>query len=76
MGGFRRFLNTVIDEGLASLPIGVAEHLTNSKKEFLLAIRALLDEELKWSDVHLARARDLKAKRAQERAAGGKTRRA
>lgn len=69
MAGLRRLMNDVIDESMASLPSAVAEHLTNSKKELLLAIRALLDEELKWSDIHLARARELKAKRSQDRAA-------
>ena len=69
MAGLRRLMNDVIDESLASLPTAVAEHLTNSKKELLLAIRALVDEELKWSDVHLTRARELKAKRSQARAA-------
>ncbi len=69
MAGLRRFVNDLIDEGMASLPTSVAEHLTNSKKELLLAIRALVDEELKWSDIHLARARELKAKRYQARAA-------
>lgn len=68
MAGLRRFVNDLIDEGMASLPTSVAEHLTNSKKELLLAIRALVDEELKWSDIHLARARELKAKRHQARA--------
>ena len=69
MAGLRRLVNNVIDESLASLPTALAEHLTNSKKELLLAIRALVDEELKWSDIHLARARELKAKRAHARGA-------
>ncbi len=69
MAGLRRLVNYVIDESLASLPTAVAEHLTNSKKELPLAIRALVDEELKWSDIHLARTRELKAKRAQARGA-------
>ncbi len=69
MGVLRKAMNDFIDESLASLPTPVAQHLTNSKKELLLAVRALLDEELKWSDIHLARARELKAKRSQERAA-------
>lgn len=73
MAGLRRLVNDVIDESLASLPTAVAEHLTNSKKELLLAIRALVDEELKWSDVHLTRARELKAKRSQARVAREKT---
>ncbi len=65
----QRLVNDVIDESMAFLPTAVAEHLTNSKKELLLAIRALVDEELKWSDIHLARARELRAKRSQARAA-------
>jgi len=69
MVGIGRLLNDAIDQGMASLPIAVAEHLTNSKKEMLLAIRALLDEELKWSDIHLAKARELKARRSQARVA-------
>jgi len=69
MAGFGRFVNDLLDESLASLPTAVAQHLTNSKRELLLAVRALLDEELKWSDIHLARARELKAKRSQARAA-------
>jgi hypothetical protein len=68
----RKAVNDLIDESLASLPTAVAQHLTNSKKELLLAVRALLDEELKWSDIHLARAKELKAKRSQERAARAK----
>jgi len=68
----RKAVNDFIDESLASLPTAVAQHLTNSKKELLLAIRAILDEELKWSDIHLARAKELKAKRSQERAARAK----
>ncbi len=72
MAGIRRLVNDVIDEGMASLPTAVAEHLTNSKKELLLAIRALVDEELKWSDIHLARARDLRAKRSHGRVARDK----
>ena len=72
MAGLQRLVNDVIDEGMASLPTAVAEHLTNSKKELLLAIRALVDEELKWSDIHLARARELKAKRSQGRVARDK----
>ena len=69
MAGFRELMNDAIDQGLASLPSTVAEHQTNSKKEFLLAIRALLDEELKRSDIHQARARELKANRSRARAA-------
>jgi len=69
MVGIGRLLNDAIDQGMASLPIAVAEHLTNSMKEMLLAIRALLDEELKWSDIHLAKARELKARRSQARVA-------
>jgi hypothetical protein len=69
MAGLRGLVNDVIDQSMASLPTAVAQHLTNSKKELLLAIRALLDEELKWSDIHLARAKELKAKRSQARAA-------
>lgn len=72
MGMLRKAVNDLIDESLASLPTAVAQHLTNSKKELLLAVRALLDEELKWSDIHLARAKELKAKRSQERAARAK----
>lgn len=72
MTGLRRLVNDVIDEGLACLPAAIAEHLTNSKKELLLAIRAMLDEELKWSDMHLARARELRGKRSQARAARGR----
>ncbi len=69
MAGLRRLLNDAIDESLALLPSAVAEHLTNSKKELLLAIRVLVDEELKWSDIHLARARELKSTRGRARAA-------
>ena len=67
MAGLRRLVSEVIDEGMASLPTAVAEHLTNSGKELLLAIRALVDEELKWSDIHLARSRELRAKRSRGR---------
>jgi len=63
MAGWRGLFNNLIATSLSYLPAETAQHLVNSEKELLLAVRALLDEQLKWSDIHLARAAEKRESR-------------
>lgn len=58
--------NNLIENSLAWLPTPVAEHLVNAQKEVLCAVKALIEEEIKWSDIHLARAKEKKLRAKQE----------
>ncbi len=49
----------VIDCVLKAIPPDVAEHLGNSKKELLKAIRAMIDKEIEAIDKTIDRARKL-----------------
>lgn len=49
----------VIDCVLKAIPPEVAEHLGNSKKELLKAIRAMIDKEIEAIDKTIDRARKL-----------------
>jgi len=35
-------------------------HLANAQKEFLRAIESVIDEQIKWTDIHLERAQGKK----------------
>lgn len=49
----------VIDCVLKAIPPEVAEHLGNSKKELLKALRAMIDKEIEAIDKTIDRARKL-----------------
>lgn len=52
------FFNNLVDTALSYLPSDTARHLVNSQKELLMAARSVLDEQIKWSDIHIARAEE------------------
>ena len=41
-----------------ALPYDTAKHLANAQKEFLKAVESVIEEQIKWTDIHIARAHD------------------
>ena len=52
--------NKLIESFYGFLPYQTAVHLVNAQKEFLKAIESVIEEQIKWTDVHLERARGKK----------------
>ena len=48
--------NKLIERCYGLLPYETAVHLANAQKEFLQAISSMIDEQVKWTDIHVARA--------------------
>ena len=48
--------NKLIESCYGLLPYETAKHLANAQKEFLQAISSMIDEQIKWTDIHVARA--------------------
>ena len=48
--------NKLIESFYGCLPYETAVHLANAQKEFLRAIESVIDEQIKWTDIHLERA--------------------
>ncbi|MBI3014056.1 MAG: hypothetical protein HYY65_03090 [Candidatus Tectomicrobia bacterium] len=71
MAGMRGFFNNLIATSLSYLPGETAKHLVNSQKELLLAIRSILDAQIKWSDIHLTRAAEKRESREDKSSEAG-----
>ena len=56
----KAFREKVIGKILKIIPEDVIEHIGNSKKEVLMAIRSLIDEELKRTDEGVSQAKEKK----------------
>ena len=48
--------NKLIETFYGVLPYETARHLANAQKEFLMAIETVIDEQIKWTDIHVERA--------------------
>jgi hypothetical protein len=48
--------NKLIEGFYGLLPYETAKHLANAQKEILLAISSVIDEQIRWTDVHVERA--------------------
>jgi hypothetical protein len=48
--------NKLIESFYGLLPYETAKHLANAQKEFLQAIGSMIDEQIKWTDIHVERA--------------------
>jgi hypothetical protein len=48
--------NKLIEGFYGLLPYETATHLANAQKEFLQAITSVIDEQIKWTDIHVQRA--------------------
>ena len=57
-----QFRQDIVDCVLSFIPPDVAEHLGNSKKELLKAVRSLIDQEIEKTDSHIARAKEIHKK--------------
>ena len=52
----------ILNAVLSKFPDEVIEHLGNSKKEILLAIRSMIDEEIKKTEGDVTKAKESKTK--------------
>ena len=48
--------NKLIESFYGLLPYQTAVHLANAQKEFLQAVSSIIDEQIKWTDIHVSRA--------------------
>ena len=48
--------NKLIETFYRVLPYDTAVHVANAQKEFLKAVESMIDEQIKWTDVHVERA--------------------
>ena len=48
--------NKVIEKFYGILPYETAVHLANAQKELLHAVGSMIDEQIKWTEIHIARA--------------------
>jgi hypothetical protein len=48
--------NKLIEGFYGVLPYDTAKHLANAQKELLQAVGSIIDEQIKWTDIHVDRA--------------------
>jgi len=48
--------NKLIEGFYGLLPYETATHLANVQKELLRAVATMIDEQIKWTDIHVERA--------------------
>ena len=48
--------NKLVEGFYGILPYQTAVHLANAQKEFLHAVGSLIDEQIKWTDIHIQKA--------------------
>ena len=48
--------NKLVEGFYGVLPYETAVHLANAQKEFLQAVSTMIDEQIKWTDIHVERA--------------------
>jgi hypothetical protein len=48
--------NKLIEGFYGLLPYETAVHLANAQKELLAAINTMIDEQIKWTDIHVDKA--------------------
>ena len=47
--------NKLIETFYGILPYETAVHVANAQKELLKAMESIIDEQIKWTDIHLER---------------------
>jgi hypothetical protein len=52
----RNTANKLIESFYGILPYDTAQHLANAQKELLKAVGSMIDEQIKWTDIHVERA--------------------
>ena len=48
--------NKLMETFYGVLPYDTAVHLANAQKELLKAVESMIEEQIKWTDIHLERA--------------------
>jgi hypothetical protein len=48
--------NKLMESFYSVLPYDTAVHLANAQKEFLRAVESMIEEQIKWTDIHVERA--------------------
>ena len=48
--------NRLMEAFYGVLPYDTAVHLANAQKELLRAVESVIEEQIKWTDVHVERA--------------------
>jgi hypothetical protein len=48
--------NKLIEGFYGILPYETAVHIANAQKEFLRAVETVIDEQIKWTDLHVQNA--------------------
>jgi hypothetical protein len=48
--------NKLVETFYGILPYGTAVHLANAQKELLKAVESVIEEQIKWTDIHVERA--------------------
>ena len=48
--------NKLMETFYGILPYDTAVHLANAQKELLKAVESVIEEQIKWTDVHVERA--------------------
>jgi len=54
--------NKMIETFYGALPYKTAVHVANAQKEFLKAMETMIEEQIKWTDIHVERAHGKKEK--------------
>ena len=52
----REAANKLVEGFYGVLPYETAVHLANAQKELLQAVSTMIDEQIKWTDIHVERA--------------------
>jgi hypothetical protein len=48
--------NKLVETFYGILPYDTAVHLANAQKELLKAVESVIEEQIKWTDIHVERA--------------------
>ena len=52
----RETANKLMETFYGVLPYETAVHVANAQKELLKAMESMIDEQIKWTDIHVERA--------------------
>ena len=52
----RETANKLMETFYGVLPYETAVHLANAQKELLKAVESVIEEQIKWTDIHVERA--------------------
>jgi hypothetical protein len=61
----RNKANDLIEKFYGALPYDTAMHLANAQTELLKAVGSVIDEQIKWTEIHVERAHRKKDENAE-----------